>query len=323
MAELLPAKRQHTFQAGNTIAAMVTHIACQSADLECLAGKCKQSKVAVEYENRQLPATGGIDAYQARFPGLYAIYTETPERRRINAMYAIVLICLFLSIVHLMTTVAMLYGAIKRMPNWIIPWFFTCAPLVIMCTAYSVLWWSGDVFNEQLTMSVAEFVGSLAVNGVCFIVVIMYYLRLTGRLSSDKPGSARSTTYIPGEEQANAHWRYEFRESKIPIHARSVTPGSLCPEHGILCAAPSRQAYSLPSPPPGDQSSYPRSSSTPVTQPPPLYPKPSQRIPPSAATNQVTICSKTAPSRRGVIAPMQNLDSSPRKKHQSSFTRSQ
>uniref|UniRef100_A0A915DX57 Uncharacterized protein n=1 Tax=Ditylenchus dipsaci TaxID=166011 RepID=A0A915DX57_9BILA len=151
-----------------------------------------------EYENRQLPATGGIDAYQARFPGLYAIYTETPERRRINAMYAIVLICLFLSIVHLMTTVAMLYGAIKRMPNWIIPWFFTCAPLVIMCTAYSVLWWSGDVFNEQLTMSVAEFVGSLAVNGVCFIVVIMYYLRLTGRLSSDKPGSARSTTYIPG-----------------------------------------------------------------------------------------------------------------------------
>lgn len=27
------------------------------------------------------------DYYQSRFPGLYAIYTETPERRRVNGRY--------------------------------------------------------------------------------------------------------------------------------------------------------------------------------------------------------------------------------------------
>ena len=76
------------------------------------------------------------DGFQARFPGLYAIYTETPERRRVNgehsssrllsfsffdrfrrhessAMFAIVLICLFLAIVHFMTTTVMLYGVAK------------------------------------------------------------------------------------------------------------------------------------------------------------------------------------------------------------------
>ncbi|VDM79189.1 unnamed protein product [Strongylus vulgaris] len=114
-----------------------------------------------EYEGRQLPATGGIDAYQARFPGLYAIYTETPERRRINAMFVIVLINLFLAFVHFFMSFALLYGAVK------------------------------DVFNEQLTMSVAEFVMSLAVNGICLVVVIFFYYRLAGKLTSDKPARWR------------------------------------------------------------------------------------------------------------------------------------
>ncbi|VDO36142.1 unnamed protein product [Haemonchus placei] len=115
-----------------------------------------------EYEGRQLPATGGIDAFQARFPGLYAIYTETPERRRINALFVIVLVALFLSFVHFFMSIALLYGAIK------------------------------DVFNEQLTMSVAEFIMSLAVNGICLVIVIFFYWRLIGRLTSDKPAHSRS-----------------------------------------------------------------------------------------------------------------------------------
>uniref|UniRef100_A0A914CJZ8 Uncharacterized protein n=1 Tax=Acrobeloides nanus TaxID=290746 RepID=A0A914CJZ8_9BILA len=99
------------------------------------------------YENRQIPYLG-TDYYQARWPGLYAIYTETPERRRVNAMFAIVLICLTLSIIHLMTTFGMIYGAVQRIHSWILPWLFTAGGMIIMCTAYAVLWWSGDVFNE-------------------------------------------------------------------------------------------------------------------------------------------------------------------------------
>ncbi|KAI6194036.1 hypothetical protein M3Y96_01082400 [Aphelenchoides besseyi] len=140
-----------------------------------------------EYENRQLPPTHAIDGFQARFPGLYAIYTETPERRRINAMYVIVLISIGLSFLHLLTSFGLLYGVIKRNTSFICPWFFTAAPLITCVTAYSILWWSGDVFNEQLTMSVAEFVLSLALNGPCFIVVLMYFMRLRGFIRSDKP----------------------------------------------------------------------------------------------------------------------------------------
>uniref|UniRef100_A0A1I8BGV0 Uncharacterized protein n=1 Tax=Meloidogyne hapla TaxID=6305 RepID=A0A1I8BGV0_MELHA len=65
------------------------------------------------WENRELPATGAIDQYQARFPGLYAMYTETPESRKINALFAIVLICLGLNIAHLPNSIAMLYGCNK------------------------------------------------------------------------------------------------------------------------------------------------------------------------------------------------------------------
>uniref|UniRef100_A0A914I075 Uncharacterized protein n=1 Tax=Globodera rostochiensis TaxID=31243 RepID=A0A914I075_GLORO len=138
------------------------------------------------WENRELPATGAIDQYQARFPGLYAIYTESPERRRVNAMYAIVLICLGLTVVHFILSAAMLYGCVKRLPQWILPWFFTSLPLIVLSTAYSVLWWSGDIFNEQLTFSVAEFAMSLAVNGICFVIAVLYYLRLRGKLTSER-----------------------------------------------------------------------------------------------------------------------------------------
>ena len=89
------------------------------------------------------------------------------------------LICLGLTIIHLPNSIAMLYGCnkvkrnnlklfkkiiFKSFPNWIFPWFFTSIPLIILCTVYSVLWWSGDIFAEQLTFSVFEFIISLATN---------------------------------------------------------------------------------------------------------------------------------------------------------------
>ncbi|KJH44880.1 hypothetical protein DICVIV_09072 [Dictyocaulus viviparus] len=140
-----------------------------------------------EYEGRELPATGEIDGFQARFPGLYAIYTETPERRRINAMFVIVLVTLFLAFVHFFTSFSLLYGGVKYNKYFILPWFFSAGPIIAMSTVYAVMWWSGDVFNEQLTMSVAEFVMSLAINGICLVIVIFFYWRLTGKLTSSKP----------------------------------------------------------------------------------------------------------------------------------------
>uniref|UniRef100_A0AC35U6L1 Uncharacterized protein n=1 Tax=Rhabditophanes sp. KR3021 TaxID=114890 RepID=A0AC35U6L1_9BILA len=145
-----------------------------------------------EYENRQIPYTRGLDGFAARFPGLYQLYSETPERRRVNAMFTIVIICLILTFVHLFVSVSLLYGTIKRCPAAIWPWFCSVVPNIMLCTAYAVLWWSGDVFNQQLTMSVAEFIMSIGVNTVAFVIVLFYYLRLTGSLTSSKPAGFRS-----------------------------------------------------------------------------------------------------------------------------------
>lgn len=64
--------------------------------------------------------------FQARFPGLYQLYTETPERRRVNgrastcpsaiplsALYVIVLINIVLAVLHLLFSIALLYGTFK------------------------------------------------------------------------------------------------------------------------------------------------------------------------------------------------------------------
>ncbi|EFO83660.1 hypothetical protein CRE_02850 [Caenorhabditis remanei] len=143
--------------------------------------------IIAEYENRQLPATGAIDGFQARFPGLYQIYTETPERRRANAMYVIIIVCVIFSILNLLTSALLLYAAFKYLKVLIWPWFGTSVPLCIMTTAYAVLWWSGDIFNEQLTMSIFEFVMSVAVNVITIIVVIVFFSRLSGSLISTRP----------------------------------------------------------------------------------------------------------------------------------------
>ncbi|VDM25698.1 unnamed protein product [Toxocara canis] len=110
-------------------------------------------------------------------------------------------------------------------PNAVWPWFFSAIPLIACSTAYAVLWWSGDVFGEQLTMSVAEFVMSLAVNSICVIVVAFYYFRLRGYLTSVRPKGVRiyddvsqeSSPEIPDwrQEREIPDWR-QGRDGKPP-----------------------------------------------------------------------------------------------------------
>lgn len=94
------------------------------------------------------------------------------------------------------------YRCFQRKTQFICIWFFTAVPLLIMTSAYAILWWSGDIFNEQLTFSVAEFLMSLAINGPCFLVVLMYYLRITGALRSEAmlpegEGKRPKSPYLP------------------------------------------------------------------------------------------------------------------------------
>uniref|UniRef100_A0AC34PZ56 Uncharacterized protein n=1 Tax=Panagrolaimus sp. JU765 TaxID=591449 RepID=A0AC34PZ56_9BILA len=84
-----------------------------------------------------------------------------------------------------------------------------------MCTAYAVLWWSGDIFNEQLTMSVAEFVLSLAINGIGIAIVMIYYYRLTGQLTSDKPRD-RPPLHTNFQHYPSSAHRVEYEKGVVP-----------------------------------------------------------------------------------------------------------
>ncbi|VDN60616.1 unnamed protein product [Dracunculus medinensis] len=106
-----------------------------------------------QFENRQMPFLG-VNPFQARFPGLYAMYSESPERRRINS-YVI------------------FSSQLLMKPNCVWPWFFSAVPIIGFSTTYAILWWTGDVFGPQLTMSVAEFVMSLAINVGIFEILIL------------------------------------------------------------------------------------------------------------------------------------------------------
>lgn len=161
------------------------------------------------WENREIPDNALIYSdFKARFPGLYGLYTETPERRRVNAMYPIVIIALILSIAHLPASCLLVYGAIKRRKNWAWPYFVTGLALIIMSTAYAVLWWSGDVFTEQLVMSLAEFVMAIALCAPGWCAVVFFYIRLNGQLQSGKPATRSSGRRRPGDPIPT--WRTEW-----------------------------------------------------------------------------------------------------------------
>ncbi|CAI2349530.1 unnamed protein product [Caenorhabditis sp. 36 PRJEB53466] len=187
--------------------------------------------ILAEYENRQLPATGAIDGFQARFPGLYQIYTETPERRRANAMYVIIIVCLIFAILNLLTSALLLYAAFKYLRVLIWPWFATSVPLCIMTTVYAVLWWSGDVFNEQLTVSIFEFVMSVAVNVITIIVVAVFFSRLSGSLFSTRPKHSRrrrrkhvTKVYLDPKDSRRHHHQHHHRRHYPPDPNLEVVP---------------------------------------------------------------------------------------------------
>lgn len=137
-----------------------------------------------EFENRQIPIDGTTDNFQARFPGLYGILTETPERRRINALFALAIVSLITALLHLILSVMLFYGVTTKRINFILPWFFTVLPLIILSTIYAIIWWSGDIFDTQLIMSVTEFILSLPINSICVVIVLLFFFRIKKSLES-------------------------------------------------------------------------------------------------------------------------------------------
>uniref|UniRef100_A0A914BVZ4 Uncharacterized protein n=1 Tax=Acrobeloides nanus TaxID=290746 RepID=A0A914BVZ4_9BILA len=124
------------------------------------------------------------EGYEARFPGLDYFYVESTQTR-INACYVIAIICLVISPIHLITSGIMLYGVCKQNFGVLILWFLTVIPMIILPTVYAVIWWNGNKFDDQLTMSVFEFVLALAITMPLAFIIIFYICRIR-RIEKDQ-----------------------------------------------------------------------------------------------------------------------------------------
>lgn len=170
---------------------------------------CRDRQWELGNRNSEIP-WNGVDRAQALHPGLYEVYSETPEKRRINALFALAITSEIASCVHLCLTIVLLIGAIKCHENYIWPWIISAGIIIGTSTAYAMLWWSGDVFGEQLVMSISEFIMSLAVNGICTIVVVFYFFRLRGDLTSVKPKERTERRGFKGLPKEIPDWRKEW-----------------------------------------------------------------------------------------------------------------
>uniref|UniRef100_A0A0R3RZ75 Uncharacterized protein n=1 Tax=Elaeophora elaphi TaxID=1147741 RepID=A0A0R3RZ75_9BILA len=166
-----------------------------------------------EFENRLIPSDRTIGGFQARFPGLHGILTETPERRRINALFALAIATLIVALMHLILSVMLFYGAITKRINFIWPWFFTALPLIILSASYAIIWWSGDIFDVQLIMSIIEFILSLAINSICFVIVLLFFFCVKGTLKSPENANySKSGNKLPPRKKNN--WNIELPKER-------------------------------------------------------------------------------------------------------------
>uniref|UniRef100_A0A0R3R757 PhoLip_ATPase_C domain-containing protein n=1 Tax=Brugia timori TaxID=42155 RepID=A0A0R3R757_9BILA len=87
-------------------------------------------------------------------------------------------------LLHLILSVMLFYGVTTKRINFILPWFFTVLPLIILSTIYAIIWWSGDIFDTQLIMSVTEFILSLPINSICVVIVLLFFFHIKKSLES-------------------------------------------------------------------------------------------------------------------------------------------
>lgn len=148
--------------------------------------------ILYEFDSQKNPPVGYVEGISEYFPALRDLYVQTPNYRRYNAMYILVIISLAFSVANLLTSILLFFAAYRHRKSLILPWFATSIPLCIMTTIFAVLWWgTNETYSAQLSMSIFEFVTSVAINALTIIVVVIYYARLDGALASTRPRHSR------------------------------------------------------------------------------------------------------------------------------------
>uniref|UniRef100_A0A7E4WE09 MARVEL domain-containing protein n=1 Tax=Panagrellus redivivus TaxID=6233 RepID=A0A7E4WE09_PANRE len=135
---------------------------------------------AIKYErdraaNTLLPNYNTYGRYD--IPSYYESYWQSPEERYYTGLFVIQVLCLIVSFFLLFASVALIYGVhiYSRFLIW--PWFPCMIGSILTSTAYCVMWWSGDVRDYWLVLTILEIFG-VFVNVYMMVVVIVFYQRM-------------------------------------------------------------------------------------------------------------------------------------------------
>uniref|UniRef100_A0A8L7TDV6 Uncharacterized protein n=1 Tax=Brugia malayi TaxID=6279 RepID=A0A8L7TDV6_BRUMA len=109
----------------------------------------------------------------------------------IQGLFVIQILCLITSFFLLFASCSLIYGAHTYSRCLIWPWL-PCMIASIICTlAYCIMWWSGDVRDYWLVLTILEMI-TIFINVYCAFVVSLFY-----RYISNNSRKERTTRYRP------------------------------------------------------------------------------------------------------------------------------
>uniref|UniRef100_A0AAF5Q3X8 Uncharacterized protein n=2 Tax=Wuchereria bancrofti TaxID=6293 RepID=A0AAF5Q3X8_WUCBA len=139
--------------------------------------------------NELIPGHNTYAAYN--IPSYIENYYNTSQTVFYTGLFVIQILCLIASFFLLFASCSLIYGAHTYSRCLVWPWL-PCMIASIICTlAYCIMWWSGDVRDYWLVLTILEMI-TIFINVYCVFVVSMFY-----RYISNDSRKERTTRYRP------------------------------------------------------------------------------------------------------------------------------
>uniref|UniRef100_A0A914C092 Uncharacterized protein n=1 Tax=Acrobeloides nanus TaxID=290746 RepID=A0A914C092_9BILA len=99
----------------------------------------------------------------------------------VRGLFVIQILCLIVAFFLLFASLGLIYGVHTWSRFLVWPWFPCMASSILTSLAYCIMWWTGDVRDYWLVLTIVEIFGVL-VNVYCFFVIAVFYKRMQQEL---------------------------------------------------------------------------------------------------------------------------------------------
>ncbi|TKR77113.1 hypothetical protein L596_018144 [Steinernema carpocapsae] len=170
----------------------------------------------------------------------------------VEGLFVIQVICLIVSFFLLFASCALVWGVHTQSRFLIWPWFPCMISSIVMALAYCVMWWTGDVRDYWLVLTILETICAF-VNIYCFVVILMYYRYMDANLEYfrralyppkdsyylDTTKDTSGITYHGGPPEAYNYNQPQgylppYGDRRLPIYDHEPLPAKTpLPTHGV------------------------------------------------------------------------------------------